>query len=449
MKIEGIGKRSKQCMADLLDLSEKYNRVAESSAADKAIDLSAMPMGLKLYCKIAFDVRGIIQLSGNDHDALPTESDNMDYGRRCWKLYFLHGVIGKVDSGTPIGEYCIKYSDGISRNIPIIFGADVADSSDDCKDEIPYNADVAWPEMKLNDEQYHEKISAYKGPNNLAELVEYQKKNYSKPAGRAIAAKVFCFSVINPRPEVVVEGIVFKTYQKGCAPFLMAATLQPNETVREGFYDAIYFDASKPINPLYSRDEKASKKNIDLSEYYTASLDDDFHFHPGHDLQEMPKGLIELCGTTFDIRGLIQLAAGDISLWRTGAIYLEEVKGIKVSQCCEKIHFIHASGWNVNDGIAVGEYVAHYKNGEVRHIPLKYKENIFDWGNDIHTVEFDSNTKVAWTGTNSAWHNAGKEVNLQKFSWENPFPHLEIDTIDFISFLEAVGPFLVAITLED
>ena len=84
-------------------------------------------------------------------------------------------------------------------------------------------------------------------------------------------------------------------------------------------------------NRIEKRSPKAGPNLVDLSDYYDTSLDDDWFQHPGHDLQDVPRGVQVLGGTPFDVRGLIQLA-GSKSLDVTGVVFPEAVKGIKVNR---------------------------------------------------------------------------------------------------------------------
>jgi len=202
-------------------------------------------------------------------------------------------------------------------------------------------------------------------------------------------------------------------------------------------------------NDIIPRSNNATTDQIDLSDYYNASLDDDWHQHAGHDLHDLPKGLQVFGGVTFDVRGIIQLASGTESLRKTGLALPEEIKGIKVNRKGRLIHFLHACGWQSEPGTNVGEYIIHYTNKETKEIPLVYGKNILDWWDYPEDEKFEfGEAEEVWTGSNAATDRFNQKARLFKYTWENPLPYMEITTIDIISSLSYSGPFLIAITIQ-
>ncbi len=406
--------RSKQCMPDVLDLSDRYNfSFGEKDAFEKQARLSQMPAALKCYADAAYDARGIIQLAKDAESAnkIPESVNQIVIGAVCSKIHFLHGTIGIVDEGTIIGAYTFHYVNGKSVDIPMIYGNNIKDIAYKKGDMLPVSASVGWHDKVMDPDQSYE--------------------------------QVYSFTVNSPLKDIAIIEIDIKSYMKGSAPFVLAMTAQKAEPVYVGF-----FDGSHPINTIYPRDPWAGENLIDLSRYFTASLDDDWHMHEGHDLQNVPKGLQNFKGVTFDVRGVVQLAAGNISLRRTGAVYPESVEDIRIDRKAKMIHFLHSSGWGTENGTKVGAYIINYEDGQAEEIPLVYGENIADWWLN-HSTDYDENTKIAWVGTNSYCHNMGVDVHLIQFSWKNPDPEKRIKSFDFVSALETAGPFLVAVTVEN
>lgn len=408
-------KRSKQGMPDLLDLSEHYNcALTEELSAGSPISLGAIPQGIQLYADAVFDVRGMIRLSGQNYSdpdtgSFPQSAEPIRVDRTIRKLHFLHGVIGTEERDKAIASYILQYEDGQRRRIPLAYGRNTANVLAD-----------------------HEGTT-------LADACTTRSVD---EVGRGLA--IYTYTIHNPLPEIPLSTIGFESENGICAdPFLIAVTVEPTETIYLNF-----IDGSRPVNTIMPRNRWAHDDLVDLSRYFNASLDDDWHNHEGHDLQDVPKGIQVFGEVTFDVRGLIQLAAGNISLRRTGAVYPEKVEGIEVNRYAQKIHFLHACGWSTEPDTPVGAYRLNYPDGQSRTIELIYGRNITDWWVNPD-MQLSKDTEVVWKGYNSFCRNLGVQVQLLRFSCENPIPGARISSVDIISYLETAGPFLLAITLEN
>jgi hypothetical protein len=200
-----------------------------------------------------------------------------------------------------------------------------------------------------------------------------------------------------------------------------------------------------PINKIPKRDEKASPKQINLEKYYSFAIDDEIHGKPGNTLSSLPQGLQNLGNTVFDIRGVIQLE-GQISEEKTHLKYAKEARDIEINQKADKIHFLQASAWDVEDPqMIIGKYIVHYENKGKIEIPIIYKVNVWDWW---ATEESGVTQAPVWKGENVRTKELGMHIRLFKYSWENPNPALKIISLDFISNIEIPAPILVAITIE-
>jgi hypothetical protein len=192
---------------------------------------------------------------------------------------------------------------------------------------------------------------------------------------------------------------------------------------------------------------------IDLSGYYTASLEDDWLVSAGANLRPMPKGIQTFSGVEFDVRGLIQLAGknlykqSELDDTRKKEYYPEAVSNIKVQLKGRKIHFLHASSWGADENEKVGAYVIHCENGEVRQIPLYYLHSLRDWW----TAPKDptpKNAEIAWQGQNEATKKIGSNILILKYTWINPLADVKITAVDFVSSMSTASPFLIAMTVE-
>lgn len=187
-------------------------------------------------------------------------------------------------------------------------------------------------------------------------------------------------------------------------------------------------------------------KTIDLSGFYTNSLDDEIHHKPGNDLKAVPHGVSEFAGTTFDVNGLIQLS-GSISKEKTGQDYPHSVTGIQVHAKGRAIHFLQCSSWHDVAGAKIGEYRVRYAGGYVETIAIVYQGSVVDWWY-MAGAALPADAQVAWTGDNDRTRGLGHSIQLYKYSWSNPRPDIEIEEIDFVSAGKESAPFLMAITVE-
>jgi len=421
-----IPNRSKQAIKDLLDLTDYYTAsLDDDSLLKPGANLRLLPKGVQEFGKVVFDVRGLIQLAGRqlvkDRDiVLPKAARGIKVNFKGSKIHFFHGTIGYVKEDTKIGEYIINYVDGRSMNIPLVYGRNVKDWWIKKGDPIPIDAVIAWV-----------------GENEAA-----KKQGFD--------IQLYRYTVNNPLPDIEIKTIDFVSELTDSSPFLIAITVEAIRLMdEEDEDDQIYewFDAPNVYNDIIPRSNNATTDQIDLSDYYNASLDDDWLHHAGHDLHDLPKGLQVFGGVTFDVRGLLQIA-GAKSLKVTGLALPEEIKGIKVNRKGRLIHFLHACAFTAKPGTKIGVYIIHYSNGEVREAPILYKQNVRDWW--VYPEEgnvTDKEVEEVWQGSNAATRRHCQKTHLIKYTWKNPLPDVEITYIDFTTTLEDPAPFLVAITI--
>jgi hypothetical protein len=254
---------------------------------------------------------------------------------------------------------------------------------------------------------------------------------------------VFKYTANNPLPGVEIKTMDFVSNNTQAAPFLIAMTIEPAQADRT--YE--WFDSIKAWNAIAPRDPLASPDQVDLTNFYGTSLNDDWFNHPGHDLQDVPQGLKAFGGVLFDVRGLIVLA-GTNSLSVSGLALPEAVNGIRIVRKGKAIHFLQAAAFvGSAPGLKIGEYVMHYENGETRVADLIYGENELDWWvnpAEGHVTKADE----VWFGSNPATRSRGMKTRLIQFTWNNPLPEVTITSIDFVSCLTTSSPMLVAITVE-
>ncbi len=73
--------------------------------------------------------------------------------------------------------------------------------------------------------------------------------------------------------------------------------------------------------------------------------------------------------------------------------------------------------------------MVHLANGEAIEIPLVLGRDLGDWWNQ--SDDQNATFTVAWAGQNEASRGRNRSFRLFKTTWENPFPQVAIESIDF------------------
>jgi hypothetical protein len=202
-----------------------------------------------------------------------------------------------------------------------------------------------------------------------------------------------------------------------------------------------------PVHPIPARSPQAAIPDlVDLSAYYTASLDDDWLVKPGANLASLPKGVQGFARACFDVRGLVQLA-GKAAEKETGVSFAKAITGIKIGEKVRTLHFLQGASGSAPPDTTIGEYVLHYADDKTATVPIVYGRSVVDWWiNADSQVPIDSH--IAWTGENEASRKLGYKIQLYTYTVNNPRPGAEIASIDFVSANSDSAPFLVAMTYE-
>lgn len=218
------------------------------------------------------------------------------------------------------------------------------------------------------------------------------------------------------------------------------AAVQPapdTPALPSGFRVATSFPARPPA---------ATPAQLDLTARYNARLDEDWHLtgSAANSLATFPAGLIEVAGTQFDVRGIVQLASASFPPQRTG--YPLAVTNLPVGRSCRALHFLGASGWVGGEsfGALAGNYVIRYADGATAEVPIRLGQETGDWWREAGQRFANDATHIAWGGVTPA----GREVRLFQHTWTNPRPEAEIVSLDFVSARRGPAPFLLAITAE-
>ena len=201
--------------APQLLLLPHYNAGLDFSWHDDTTDPNnsfvGLPRGLVTLGGVRFDVRGVIQLNGRNlaqHSEQDwPESVAIPTHRRCRHLHFLHAaawIPAAPESNPEIGSYEVRFADGSTETIPIRYGREVwgwflrGDQRDKVEGRLP--RDPAEP------------VPAWHAPRP-------DERNPSAPL-----RTLYLTSWKNPRPDITIHEIVFRSAMTDAAPFLLAIT---------------------------------------------------------------------------------------------------------------------------------------------------------------------------------------------------------------------------------
>ncbi len=195
-------------------------------------------------------------------------------------------------------------------------------------------------------------------------------------------------------------------------------------------------------NHVLPRPGNALPNLIDLTPFYSGGLGGwlSLDFYRAK-LDDLPPGIVQLGGTTFDIRALVQLSSP--GLVAANQQFAQQCSGIPVNQRCRRLHFLHATDVAEDNDVKVGAYRMHYADGRDQEIPIIYGQDLLTWLDDSGATNTTKPTPV-WQVTKPP----GITLRLFRTTWTNPRPDLEIKTLDFISAMSKAGPFLVALTAD-
>lgn len=192
-----------------VDLSAKANQKLEDTLHGfEGNNLSELPQGDQTFREIVFRVRqGYIRLGSKIEMQKPVKVADIPVGALFIKLHALHGTgYGSygmpggplfVSDGAQIGEYVVKYEDGTTASVPIVYGEDVRDWWNWDKPAAVTRGKIAWS-----------------GKNEM-----------SRTEGQNI--HVYLTTWINPHPTKKVAALDYISNGKtAAAPFCIAITLE-------------------------------------------------------------------------------------------------------------------------------------------------------------------------------------------------------------------------------
>ncbi len=186
-----------------IDLSSFYNGLL-TDAFQSGIPghhLASLPSGLQTLSNgVPFELRGVVMLSSTNAEQVfdcPRELMGIPVNQRCRGLHFLHATVWSVPRETVIGEYVIRYADDSQLTVPLAFGVNVSDFV--VKEWFQFSsaqARIAW-----------------EGENPATQDTEQMVCLFDLPWQ-------------NPRPDVAIGSVDFRSAMTDSAPFLLAITAE-------------------------------------------------------------------------------------------------------------------------------------------------------------------------------------------------------------------------------
>lgn len=205
--------------------------------------------------------------------------------------------------------------------------------------------------------------------------------------------------------------------------------------------------AAPPPAPIPARSSAPNPRYLDLESYFNVALSPswivpaDVRIEAG--LDGLRRGMIELDGIPFEIRGGVQLAAFESQLRR--ATYPRAARGIAVPPVCRRIHVLHGMDGEIPTGTLVGRLKFYFESGEIDEVPLRYGQELGAIFGSHQTVPSTLGSSIAWTHEASGHF---RHRTLYRTSWTNPTPERGLAMVEYESTLARRGPCLVAITVD-
>jgi hypothetical protein len=175
---------------------------------------------------------------------------------------------------------------------------------------------------------------------------------------------------------------------------------------------------------------------------------------PGNNLAGLPMGMNSFGGVLFDVEGKIQLAGSLLPPDKRK--FPGHVNNIPIARRCTRIHLLHGVTYVSAKSWKVARLVLHYEDGSKSDIDIALAKDVLNWWGPIYNTESGDGrnttspeTELAWVGSNPAIEKLAPHLSLRLYlsTFANPHPDLEISSIDYVSTLSGIAPFLVGLSV--
>jgi hypothetical protein len=107
---------------------------------------------------------------------------------------------------------------------------------------------------------------------------------------------------------------------------------------------------------------------------------------------------------------------------------------------------LHSSAWESPKFTDVATIQVNYAGNQKRSIAIRYQVEVEDWWFNLQKSVFPAAAELAWEGVNNRVKDLGCVLKLYRYTWGNPLPEVEIESIDLISAMNNTGYMLLGIT---
>jgi hypothetical protein len=183
-----------------LDLSSHYNA---SLLHLSRIELSGKllihyPEGLRRIDGVDFDIRALIHLTATNFPIpFPEKAGGIPVNQKCTSLHFLHGAMFPATDGIRIASYVLRFGDGTTDEVPVIYGRDVK---------------TRWFDPKIDPAIDNPKAAWVSPPDKIG------------ATGKSLRLYVTHWK--NPGRDSELRSIDFISHMTPSAPFLVAITVE-------------------------------------------------------------------------------------------------------------------------------------------------------------------------------------------------------------------------------
>lgn len=204
--------RDRQAGPDQVDLTPFYNGALDApfhpffTIGDADNDLAELPVGTVQLADVSFDIRGVIQLRPAEPrggawqlnwERYPEAINGIPLNRPLRRVHVLHGAVGVIADGEPIGGVKLHCADGTQTEFDVVYGRDLR----------------SWWSLATPEAEISKGKLAWSGSNPVAQDQGAQLRLY-----------VAAFD--NPRPDLQVTTLDLLSRMTESAWFVVAITVE-------------------------------------------------------------------------------------------------------------------------------------------------------------------------------------------------------------------------------
>ena len=135
-----------------VDLDRRGNDFLADGPGGNGNDPHRLPRGIHKLGDVYFRIgEKMIHIQGGTRLDLPRSVTGIPVQARADRVHFLHVTQGGKAPGTLIGAYVLRYADGTSEHIPLVYGRNIANWWSFPRKDNPTEAEAAWTGSTMAD----------------------------------------------------------------------------------------------------------------------------------------------------------------------------------------------------------------------------------------------------------------------------------------------------------